>query len=150
MTIKDAVEKNLERNLLTIRDVPMLTTDEVEICLNSIIYTTNWSGGYGYSEKGKAEIEALRVISVDNTRRFFRARCSKGCESEFSYKDGCAKKQIFGKLESAVADMIEKINKDLEAVTSKQIKMHQTISHIKGQIAETKKIKPKEPKKVSV
>lgn len=75
----------------TIKDVPMLTADGAEITLNRVLYEVKWSSGYGFKGKGELSFEAHRVISVDNTRRFFRTRCKKGCETEHTLKSGCVK-----------------------------------------------------------
>lgn len=116
--------------MTTIKDVPMFSSDEKEIELNSILYTGEWEGGHYFRKEGKFEIEAHRVISVDNTRRFFRTRCAHGCETTHSYDKGCERQKLFGSVENCKKSLMEKINKDAAKCHDKADNVKQTLVHI--------------------
>lgn len=119
---------------MSIKEVPMLTADEKEIKLNAIVYKGHWSSGYNFSKEGKFEIEAYRVISVDNSRRHFRLRCKNGCESEYQFSKGCVRDQIFGKIENVKEKILHSIEKDLKKCSEKVNEVYKTQAHIELQL----------------
>lgn len=133
---------------MSIKDVPMATADEHDISLNQIVFTIDWDSGYGFERQGKFSIEALRIISVDNTRRFFRARCIKGCEMEFSYAKGCDRRKVYGDIQNARNAVSEKIVDDLVKCNDKIVKVEQTKQYLEEVGKDLKKFKPREPKKI--
>lgn len=135
---------------MTIKDVPMMTSDEKEIVLGGIIYTANWSSGYDFSKDGKGEIEAHRIISVNNSARFFRARCVGGCETEYQYSKGCSREHIYGNLSSVKKELIRKIDEDIKKCVEKDRRIGDTLAHIREQRKVVDSIVPKEPKGIKV
>lgn len=121
-----------------ISDVPMVTCDDVDINLDTILYTTSWSSGYGYKKEGKCKIEAHRVISVDNSRRFFRTRCIKGCETEHSYGKGRCTMELFGKIENAADFLAEMVEADLKKCKEKLSNVKDTLMFLEGQLHDAK------------
>lgn len=133
----------------TIKDVPMLTTDEQEITLNAILYTVEWSSGYNWSKEGKAKIESYRVISVNNSARHFRTRCANGCEQNHEFSKGCSRQQLFGTIGAARKELVKKIEYDLSNATKKAQQIKNTLAHIESQKKLAAKMFPtKEPKAV--
>jgi hypothetical protein len=136
---------------MSIKDVPMLTSDEKEITLNGLLYRVSWSSGYGFKKEGKFEIEALRVISLDNSNRHFRTRCVKGCESTFKFSEGCNRERLFGTLEAAKRELVLKLEGDLEEVAKREARMKETTKHILAQRAAVRATHSvKEPRQVRV
>lgn len=136
---------------MSIKEIPMLTSDEVEIELNTIIYTTSWSSGYGF--KGKAEYKIIphRVISVDNSRRHFRVRCLKGCETEYQYAKGCSRENLFGRLSSAKEYLQRDILKDISKCRDHISNAMNTNSKLKLTLGEVKSFNiDKLPKEVKL
>lgn len=135
----------------SIKDVPMLTADEQEIKVNSVLFTTEWSSGYDWSKEGKAVIESYRVISVNNSARHFRTRCSKGCEQEHQVSKGCSRTRLWGSIENARKELIELINKDADKALKKADEINKTAGHILTQRKLAAKMLPtKTPKEVKV
>lgn len=133
----------------TIKDVPMLTTDEQEITLNAILYTVEWSSGYNWSKEGKAKIESYRVISVNNSARHFRTRCSSGCEQNHEFSKGCSRQQLFGTIDAARKELVNKIEQDMQKANKKMQEIKLTLAHIENQKKLAAKMFPsKEPKAV--
>lgn len=120
----------------TIKDVPMLTSDEKEIELNSILFTADWDSGYNFNSKGKTKIKAHRVISIDNTRRFFRTRCIDGCETEHKFSEGCKRQdKLWGAVKSAKEEALKLIQHDFLKCTKKLEDVESTRKHLKGQLS---------------
>lgn len=137
--------------MTTIKNVPMVTDDGIDIELNAVVFTADWSTGYDFKKEGQFKIEAHRVISVDNTRRFFRTRCIKGCETEHQFSKGCSRQRIYGKIESAKEAMNEEMKKDLIKCESKIKKISDTRVYIRDKILELKGFaSPRVPKAVSI
>lgn len=135
----------------SIKDVPMLTADEYEIKVNSVLFTTEWSSGYNWSKEGKATIESYRVISVNNSARHFRTRCSKGCEQEHQVSKGCSRIKLWGSIEAARKEVLVLIDKDADKAMKKVEEINKTLGHIQAQRKLAAKMLPtKTPKEVKV
>jgi hypothetical protein len=117
----------------TLKETPMLTADGEEIKLNSILYRGIWEGGYGFNGKGNFEIEAVRVIHVNNSARQFRTRCAKGCESIHKVADGCSTERLFGMLDGVKAHIAALMGEDRANCVKKSKKVEETMSHLQTQ-----------------
>lgn len=149
MTIKE----NVVDPEVTLKAVPMYTTDEVEIKINSIIYRADWKSGYSFKAEAGAEIEALRVFHVNNTHRIFRARCAQGCESVFKMADGCARYQLYGNFKNAVKECHKKAKLDFARCEKKRDAVVKTAEAICSEVDRMKTLKEtdiKEPKPITI
>ena len=141
--------------MTTIKDVPMVTVDQVEIRLNSILYKAEWSSGYGFDREGKARVEAYRVISIDNSHRHFRLRCMNGCETSYSFEKSCAR--LFGRLPAAKRELARLAANDVKKCDKKLSEVLQTKKHILKELRRAratcptsrKPVKELKPSKVS-
>lgn len=137
----------------SLKNVPMMTADEVEIKLNSVLYRPYWTSGYSFKGEAKGEIEALRVYFVNNTHRQFRARCIRGCETVFKMSEGCSTEKLFGKLENAIESLVEKASHDTAKCLAKEEKIEQTYRVIQNEIKKVKSLRVRDlkiPKEVLV
>ncbi len=136
---------------MSIKEIPMLTADEKEIKLNAIVYKGHWSSGYNFSKEGKFEIEAYRVISVDNSRRHFRLRCKNGCESEYQFSKGCSSQQIFGSIEKLKEKITDQIDRDVKKCFKKIDEVVSTREHLELQHKKLNALRDvKHPKEIKV
>jgi len=136
---------------MSIKDVPMMTVDEVEINLNSLVYLGDWSSGYNFNKEGEVKIDAWRVISVDNSHRHFRIRSAKGCEREFHFSKGCSRENLFGTLKACKDRIRKQIADDLAKCNLKLQKIKDTQSHIRASMDELNDLENiKSPKAVKV
>lgn len=117
----------------TLKETPMLAADGEEIRLNSILYRGSWSGGYGFNGKGSFEIEAVRVIHVNNSVRQFRTRCAKGCESIHKVADGCSTERLFGTLNGVKTHIAALMGEDRSNCAKKIKKVEETVSQLQSQ-----------------
>lgn len=135
----------------SLKDIPMFSSDEVEIKLNSILYRISWTSGYSFEKEGEYKVEALRVFFVNNSARIFRVKCMRGCEEVFKVADGCSSPVLYGKLSSATRDLKEKMRHDLEKCERKQKAIADTWTHIDSAMNAVTKLKEKDirlPKEV--
>lgn len=116
--------------MMTIKGVPMVTDDGMDIELNSVVYTAIWKSGYSFNATGDYDIEAHRVISVDNSRRFFRTRCVKGCETEHHFSKGCSREPLYGSLAKAKFYIEVCIQRDHNECDKKIAKVEATKKHL--------------------
>jgi len=134
--------------MVSIKDVPMLSADEQEIVLNGILYTGGWnSNGYGDDdEKGVAEIEAHRVISLNVPSRHFRTRCTGGCESEHTYAKGCSRDRLYASIDGAKAEVVEKIKKELKKKKDRYAEIGKGVEYLEKELARVMKMKASDVK----
>jgi hypothetical protein len=136
-----------------LKEVPMFTTDEIEIKTNMILYRPFWETGYDFRKEAKGSIEALRVFYVNNAARQFRTKCAKGCEEIFKLADGCSRERLFAKLAQAQDFIDKKAEKDYEKCVNKIDAVEGTMGVIEKERARIWKFKPtdiKEPKPVKM
>lgn len=148
------MSKEKTENEPSLRTIPMLTQDGIEIKLNTVLYRAVWESGYGFKSEGKFEVEALRVFFVNNQSRTFRVRCTRGCESTYKMADGCISEMIYGKVSSAMFDIQQKIHTDIGKCIKKKKQIEATMSHIvqekkKCTLSNLKKVKIPKPVKES-
>lgn len=124
---------------IKISQVPMLTVDECEIHLNSVLYTAEWKSGYNWDGTAGGSVEAHRVISVNQAARFFRTRCEKGCETEHRLAGGCSRKQYFGTFINALKQVISYAERDLNAGAEKISKIESARENIGKELRRVKK-----------
>ena len=89
------------------------------------------------------------MISVDNTRRFFRTRCLKGCETKHSLNDGCSRSQLYGDLNNAKNALSDEIYADVRKCDEKMNQVKATRAFVIAQhnkMAESKA--PKVPRAI--
>ena len=96
-----------------------MVVDKKEVILNEIFYKANpIKMGSRYKEsfqgRGQVEIEPWRVISVNTSARRFRIRNTKGCEQEYSLKDGCICDNLYSTLIGARARAHEIFQEDID------------------------------------
>lgn len=122
-------DEAMKKHLL--KDIPMMTRDEKEICLNSILYSYRYKSGYGWKGLGSVEVTAYRVIYIDNSRRFFRLRCIKGCETEVSMKNECDSAGYYALLSSIEKEVKPEIEHDIKKGLKKIDEIEKTIKKLK-------------------
>lgn len=132
----------------TLKSVPMFTTDEVEIKLNSVLYRPRWSSGYNFNKEADGEVEVLRVFFVNNTARTFRTKCIRGCEEVFKVGDGCRHSNIYNDAGKAFAELQEKAEQDIAKCIAKQKSVKATIETIQDKVEKIRSAKLKIPKAV--
>lgn len=130
----------------SLKDIPMLTSDEVEIKLDTILYRAVWNSGYGFEAKGTFDVEALRVFNVNNSNRIFRVRCARGCEEVFKVADGCSSPALFGKFTNATKEVHRMAKQDYLRCEKKKDKVFKTAELICSQIDKLKQFKESEVK----
>jgi hypothetical protein len=138
---------------MKISEVPMLTTDEYEIELNSILYSIEWSSGYNWKGEAKWKVNAHRVIYINSASRSFRTRCANGCETEHHFSKGCDRNKLYGSFQNALKKIIEYADQDIKAAEDKMSRVDQTMKKISAEMSKIRKFRAsdiKEPKAVRV
>lgn len=139
-----------------ISEVPMLV-DEKEVEVNAIFYRAlgkNMGSCYkkSFQGRGEVEIEPWRVITVNNTHRHFRVRNIKGCEEEWSLKDGCICGNLKATLDAARKDAFKMFQDDIDEHNSRIARIDKIKESKKELVAKQRKCKAlkvvKLPKKV--
>lgn len=136
---------------VTLKEVPMFTSDEKPIKVNSVLYRVSWSSGYNFSKEGKATIEALRVFFVNNQARTFRTKCARGCEEVFKVADGCNRQPLYASLANAQKVLAKEIHDDIAKCMAKQEAVFRTEQFLhtkKKEVLAMKEADIKVPKEV--
>lgn len=138
----------MEAQETKLKEIPILTHDEVPIMEGMILYTTEWESGYGFEgKKENGAIEAHKVFYVNNTTRTFRTRCTNGCESIHKVSDGCSRQRFFAWIPNAIKRIEEQAMDDLINCDAKKKGIIKTEAAIKSEIARVKKLRFKDIKK---
>lgn len=127
--------------------------DEKELQVNELFYTPKpikMGNDYHNNFKGRGdiEIEAWRVITVNNTHRHFRVRNASGCEREYSLKDGCICDNLYSTVERTIEKGLEKFDRDI-ANHDKKIDFVKTVEASRKELLKKrKKFERAKPKKL--
>lgn len=134
-----------------------MVLDGIDVVVNGIFYkpvSENMGRRYkrSFDGSGEVKIEPWRVITTNNTHRHFRLRNAKGCEVEYSLKDGCICDNMYSTVERAINEGISIFQEDIDNHSSRLAKadrIKESMKILKKKQTALKKAKPtKLPKKV--
>ena len=139
-----------------ISEITIMGPGEKEVVSNAIFYKIGSKGmgyqsGVSFTGSGEVSIVPYRVITVNTSARHFRLRNLKGCEYEYSLKDGCIK-DLYATLADARKAAEKLFDYDIENHTKRLEKakiIKTSLDILKKKQKSMKTLKPtKEPKKV--
>lgn len=126
--MKEARARLLHDSAVVGEGVPMISVSGTDICINDVVYTAA-ADTDPYDREGPSfEFKVWRVIQINYKERYYRIRCSTGCEQSIHHDDGCPKMKVFHAFEDAQEDVIRCFKKEAESDRDKAKKLEVSAS----------------------